>query len=94
MSLIFYVYYKVEPGSETPARERAQALFAGIRAQYGIQGRLLRRRDDPSTWMEIYEGVSATADFEASLVKAANSLEFIDVLKTGSARHLEVFQDL
>lgn len=94
MNLVYYVYYKVETGSETLARERAQALVAEIRRQTGIQGRLLRRRDDPSTWMEIYKDVPAAADFAASLALAANALNFIEVLKAGSARHLEVFQDL
>ena len=94
MSLVFYVYFKVAPGSETRARELAQALVADVRRESGIAGTLLRRRDDPSTWMEVYQGVADGVAFEALLKRLAESSNFQQVLKEGSTRRLEVFQAL
>ena len=35
--------------------------------QCGVRGRWMRRRDDPTTYMEVYEGVADEAAFEALL---------------------------
>ncbi len=94
MTLVFYVYYKVAPEAESSARELAHTLLARISDQSGIRGKLLRRRDDPSTWMEVYEGVPDGTEFEAALTKVAGSLGFLDVLKAGTTRRLEIFQAL
>lgn len=94
MSLVFYVYFKVAPDAETRARELAQALVADVRRETGIAGTLLRRRDDPSTWMEVYLGVADGQAFEAVLRRLAEASDFQQVLKEGSTRRLEIFQAL
>jgi hypothetical protein len=38
-----------------------------MESECGVRGRWLRRRDDPSTYMEVYEGVRDEAAFEALL---------------------------
>jgi hypothetical protein len=39
-------------------------LFEKIQKQFGVHGRWMRRRDDPTTYMEVYEGVKDEAAFE------------------------------
>ena len=82
----FYVYYRVDERSIEAVSLSVQKLFGKIKEQTQIQGRWLRRRDDPSTYMEIYEGVVDGKAFEALLERetAAFGLQrktetFIDV---------------
>lgn len=49
----------------------------------GVRGRWMRRRDDPSTYMEVYEGVQDEAAFEALLEREG--------AKLGVQRRLERF---
>ena len=58
------------------ARQHGRARAAAVGALQrelsdatGIGGRLLRRRDDETTWMEIYESVPDGARFEAKLAE-------------------------
>lgn len=63
----YYVYYKIEP-QRLEALERGVAeLFDTVKQKTGIAGRWMRRRDDPSTYMEVYEGVKDEPAFEALL---------------------------
>ena len=80
----YYVYYKVnEPDS---FRLKVEALFRKVEAETRIQGRWMRRRDDPSTYMEVYEGVSDGKAFEALLARETASF--------GIARKTETFVDV
>jgi hypothetical protein len=81
--LNYYVYYKV--GQEELERVRAavSTLFDSIEGECGVRGRWMRRRDDPSTYMEVYEGVQDEAAFEALLEREGARL--------GVARKLERF---
>ena len=63
----YYIYYRVDPASEGSVRLQVRTLFQKIQVTSGIRGRWMRRRDDPSTYMEVYEGVSDSAAFEALL---------------------------
>ena len=58
-----------------------------------IAGRLVRKRGDPSNWMEIYEGVRDAAAFEHNLALAVQAAHFENVMEPGSARHMECFED-
>jgi ribosomal protein L20A (L18A) len=40
----------------------------------GVRGRWMHRRDDPSTYMEVYEGVKDEAAFEALLEREGSKL--------------------
>ena len=51
-----------------------ERLFAAIERDCGVRGRWMRRRDDPSTYMEVYEGVKDEAAFEALLEGASARL--------------------
>lgn len=93
MSLQFsyFIYYRVAQP------EQAQALVRRIQSvlkdQTGIQGHVLRKRDDPSTWMEIYQGVGDAGAFEQCLATAVQATNFATVLVAGGARHTECFED-
>ena len=70
----YYVYYKVEPGKAEALRPLIDDLFKKIESGTGIQGRWMRRRDDPSTYMEVYEGVADAPAFEALLEREGAKL--------------------
>jgi hypothetical protein len=64
-------------------RARVEALFGALEKQCGVRGRWMRRRDDPTTYMEVYEGVKDADAFEALLEREG--------AKLGVARRLERF---
>ena len=63
----YYVYYKVSPDRESEVRASVRALFSLVQKQFGVRGRWMRRRDDPTTYMEVYEGVADERGFDALL---------------------------
>jgi hypothetical protein len=72
--LNYYVYYKVEPGKGEELRPRIEDLFRKVESGTGVLGRWMRRRDDPSTYMEVYEGVADAPAFEALLQREGAKL--------------------
>lgn len=67
----YYVYYRVELLRFAEMRAKVEKLFALVEREAGVRGRWMQRRDDPSTWMEVYEGVRDTAKFDALLEREA-----------------------
>jgi len=63
--LNYYVYYKLDAGRVEAARVLVNQLFQIVKERFGVHGRWMRRRDDPATYMEVYEGVKDEAGFEA-----------------------------
>ena len=61
----YYVYYKLEPSRLAEARTLVNELFKMVKSDFDVHGRWLRRRDDPTTYMEVYEGVQDEARFDA-----------------------------
>jgi hypothetical protein len=70
----FYVYYRVDGASIDSIRSAVLKIFEAVKEQTGIQGRWMRRRDDPTTYMEVYEGVADDAAFEALLARESAGL--------------------
>ena len=70
----YYVYYRVDARRVEGVRSSVQELFKAIESKTGICGRLMRRRDDPSTYMEVYEGVADDKAFEALLERESAGL--------------------
>ena len=91
MTLGYYIYYRVAAEQSQRARTVIASLQEDVRERTGIRGRLLHRRDDPATWMEIYEGISDEQAFSASLCAAVDRCGFSGVLASGSRRVTEVF---
>ena len=79
----YYVYYKLRPDRLKDARGEIEALFDAVEKVCGVRGRWMRRRDDSSTYMEVYEDVKDEAAFEAVLEREG--------AKLGVQRKLERF---
>lgn len=91
MSVTLYVYYKVAAAEDTAARSLVRAVQKDVRDATGVAGRILRRRDDPATWLEVYEDVGDLDAFERALDEALARHFFNSVLAPGAARHVERF---
>jgi len=81
--LNYYVYYKLSPESVGDMRAKVRALFSLVEEQFGVRGRWMRRRDDPATYMEVYEGIRDERAFEALLERVGATL--------GASRKVERF---
>jgi hypothetical protein len=92
LKLSYYVYYRVPAENAAGARTAVGALQRELSDMTGIGGRLLRRRDDETTWMEIYENVEDGARFEAELAKLVEGHGIGALLAPGSSRRQEVFR--
>lgn len=91
MLLNYYIYYRVMPSEATRVRAVVDAVQSALRQDTGIAGRLLRRDDDPSTWMEIYEAVADPPLFEAALERLLAQHGFDGYMASDSRRHIERF---
>ena len=80
----YYVYYRVEAGRVASLQEEVRQLFRSIEAASGVRGRWMRRRDEPATYMEVYEDVGDELAFEALLAREAAPLRL--------QRHVERFE--
>ena len=65
----YYVYYKVPPERLAEITAAVQLLFQTAKQNFSVHGRWMRRRDDPTTYMEVYEGVRDEAGFEDLLAR-------------------------
>ena len=92
MKLSYYIYYRVPAENAARARAAVSALQRELSDITGIGGRLLRRRDDESTWMEIYENVLDSGRFEAELAGLVERHGIAALLTPGSSRKQEVFR--
>jgi hypothetical protein len=90
--LCYYVYYKVPRENAERARAAVEQLQRDVAAGTGVQGRLLRRRDEETTWMEIYENVPDAGKLEAALAEQARRHGIAALLAPGSARKTEIFR--
>ena len=70
----YYVYYKVGAERVDEVRALVENLFAAVEKKTGVRGRWMRRRDDPTTYMEVYEGIQDERGFEALLEREGAKL--------------------
>jgi len=91
MTIGYYVYYRIALDQAERAKCIVEALQQEVLALTGVRGRLLHRRDDPATWMEIYEGIADERAFDASLAAAVERCGFDGALAPGSQRVTEIF---
>jgi hypothetical protein len=85
----YFVWYAIA-GDPQPARAAIDAMMADIARRTGVIGRLLVRRDQPGTWMEVYENVADAVGFEREIAVVALSHDLSRFIK-GGARHVEAF---
>lgn len=88
----YYIYYTVAPAQLDHASVVGHAVIAEVARTCRIQGRLLRRSDDPLTLMEIYENVPDALALDRALEAALARHEFARVLVPGSRRITERFE--
>lgn len=70
----YYIYYKVlSDDLETEHHIRNMQVRLACRSSHA--GKLLKRRDDPLTWMEVYEDVSDSAAFEQHLARTLTEFD-------------------
>ena len=79
----YYIYYRVQADRVASLQDEVRQLFRVVEAATGVRGRWMRRRDEPTTYMEIYEDVRDEQAFEALLEREA--------AKLGLERHVERF---
>ncbi len=88
----FYIYYRVVAADSARVRGAIEELQRLVAARTGVTGRLLRRHDDPQTWMEVYESVPDAEGFQTLLQEEVQRLGLDELI--GSPRHTEIFRPL
>ena len=91
--LHYYIYYRVQPQLSAAIESASQRIQLEIKTQLGIDARLLKKRDDPNLWLEIYENVPENSAFEDVLRMAEIASGIVDLLDSNDIRHVECFQD-
>lgn len=88
MRFTYCVWYRVT--DDGPDTERiVRGLMARLACRTGVAGRLMRKRDEPRLWMELYAGVVAPAAFESALRELADTYD-VDMFLSGE-RRIECF---
>jgi len=89
----YYIYYRVAAEQSAACASATQKLLTALHEKTGIQGRILKKRNEPLLWMEIYEPVTDEAKFEWELAEAVAASGINALLQSGSARHIECFAE-
>ena len=87
----YCVWYRVKDADDREVETVIRTLQARLGCRTGIVGRLLKKRDSPHTWMELYEGVDDVAAFEQHLQALTDQFD-VDMFMADS-RHVECFID-
>jgi hypothetical protein len=85
----YFIYYRVAARDAGEAEHLVRTMQARLVCRSGIRGRLLKKRDEPGLWMEIYEMVANPQTFERLLNQAVD--EFDIAMFVDGTRHLECF---
>lgn len=86
----YYVYYRVAD-NDHETETQVRAMQARLACRSGIAGRLLKRRDDLHTWMEIYENVADSNHFEQQFARAVSEFDVEMFLASDARRTVECF---
>jgi len=87
----YYIYYRTDPARISSLRAAVDELFKRIKEQTGVRGRWMRRRDDPTTYMEVYEDVRNAEVFEAALEEHCEQVGLQRQLARDTVRRREIF---
>lgn len=85
----YYIYYRVSPNNADEAETLVRSMQARLACRSGIAGRLLKKRDEPGLWMEVYEDIAEPERFERLLDQTAD--EFDLAMFLDGPRHTECF---
>lgn len=90
MTCSYFIYYRGW-SDDSALRAAVGAMQKALAQETGVVGRLMRRADDPTTWMEVYEPVHDVSRFEQSLAAAVARFEVERLLAADARRHVERF---
>ena len=85
-----FIYYRVAERDRDEAETMIRAMQAQLACRSGIAGRLLKKRDEPGLWMEVYEPIAQSEAFERQLALLED--EFNIAMFIDGTRHREVFE--
>ena len=89
----YYIYFRI-PAERAAAIETAiHHLQLAIKEQLGINGRLLKKRDEPNLWMEVYENLPEHSGFEDVLERLEAQIGIAELLGANEKRHIECFKN-
>jgi len=89
VSANYYVWYTVERDDAHELEQAVRSMQARLACRTGVVGRLLKRREAPDTWMEVYEKVTDPGAFEPALASLVDQYD-IEV-RLRDRRHTECF---
>jgi len=90
MPLNVYVYYQVARAGASKSEARIHEMQSALCDRTGVAGRLLKKKDQPLLWMEVYENVTGE-DFEDALTRIVEEYGARQILEPGAQRHIECF---
>lgn len=93
MPCSYYIYYRVAPAKTAASEPQIRALLETVRKATGVRGRLMKKRNEPNLWMEVYENVADESKFEWELAEAVEHLKVQELLLPGTPRHIECFEE-
>jgi len=73
MPLNVYVYYQVARAGASKSEVRIHEMQSALCDRTGVAGRLLKKKDQPLLWMEVYENVTGE-DFEDALTQLSRNM--------------------
>jgi hypothetical protein len=89
LSQNYYIYYRVSAKNADEAEVLVRSMQSRLACRSGIGGKLLKKRDEPGLWMEVYEAITEPARFERLLEQAVD--EFDLAMFLDGPRHAECF---
>lgn len=76
----YFVWYRVQH-DDRDTENAIRSMMSRLSCRSGVAGRLLKKRDEPRLWMEIYADVADATGFERLLQQAVDEYDveiFID----------------
>lgn len=87
-----FIYYRLDEDCNRDSAHRSiRGMQEAVAARTGVKGRLLMRRDDALTWMEVYAGVTDVEGLERALDAVGRELGVGIWIEPGSTRNVERF---
>jgi hypothetical protein len=91
MGHCYYIYYRIQVGIAAELEPRIKEMQSAFFDATGIRGKLLKKRDEPLLWMEIYEDVDQPESFERLLAQFVGKYRLHQFLAPGAKRIVECF---
>ncbi len=70
----FYVWYRIGQ-ADRDAETAVRGMMARLGCRSGVAGRLLKKRDEPGLWMEVYEDVTDPDRFQRLMAQVLDELD-------------------